>query len=545
MEDFANPSIREITIKCSAQSAKTLTIMVLLCWVIAEDPGPTLWLTFSEKEAKKLMKTRLREQLQKCEKVAEKIPKSKSGNTQLEIYFPGAPLVIAGAEQKSALQSTPYRYLFLDEVRSYPKGALEMVSKRVRSYPHNYKKVIISTPDLENDALDMSYMLGDQNHPFCKCRNSDCQHEMLIDWMEPDDAGGLKWDTNTITRPDGAYDYTELEKTIRFKCEKCGSEYFDVPADRKYISRNAYWKPQNEKAAKDVRSYWWCALLPWWTSWSMQVREFLEAKKAMKLGDLAKLKDHWNETRGKSWSDRIFYNSDQKLLKPRMFPYIVTDPFPEERRRFLSVDVQSKGGFHLWALGRAWAAGARSRWLFFRKVWSWEEMIQLQQEFSISDDNVIIDSAHKTAEVYQQVLRSGVRWKAFRGDDKRDFINDGQRMIFQKSMVDPAIGTENQGRVPLIPLYLWSKPSAINRLGMFMSGQMGDWQLPKFQPGIEQGTSIEYQLQVTAWDERQRIESRTNSMITERYNRRPDNDHASDCEQMQVVAATITGLLGT
>jgi Phage terminase large subunit (GpA) len=47
MEAFADESVNEISAMCSAQSAKTLTILCLMAWAIAEDPGPILWVTAS------------------------------------------------------------------------------------------------------------------------------------------------------------------------------------------------------------------------------------------------------------------------------------------------------------------------------------------------------------------------------------------------------------------------------------------------------------------------------------------------------------------
>jgi phage terminase large subunit GpA-like protein len=43
MEDFANNAVRQITVLCAAQAAKTETMLALLNWIIAEDASPTMW----------------------------------------------------------------------------------------------------------------------------------------------------------------------------------------------------------------------------------------------------------------------------------------------------------------------------------------------------------------------------------------------------------------------------------------------------------------------------------------------------------------------
>ena len=169
LEAFADEEVRHICVMCSSQSAKTLTIMVALAYIIAEDPGPILWVTANNKEAVKLARARLRPFMDRIVPVAERFPKERGGKNLLEIYFPGAPFVITGAESEAALQSTPYRYLFLDEVRAYPPGALEMALNRTRSFSHNYKVVTISTPEDEQDHMHQCYLDGDQRQWFVKC----------------------------------------------------------------------------------------------------------------------------------------------------------------------------------------------------------------------------------------------------------------------------------------------------------------------------------------------------------------------------------------
>jgi hypothetical protein len=51
METFADNRVRTLSIMCSAQSAKTETMIACLCWLIAEDPGPTMWVTSKEVDA--------------------------------------------------------------------------------------------------------------------------------------------------------------------------------------------------------------------------------------------------------------------------------------------------------------------------------------------------------------------------------------------------------------------------------------------------------------------------------------------------------------
>jgi phage terminase large subunit GpA-like protein len=596
MEAFADESVNEIAAMCSAQSAKTLTILCLMAWAIAEDPGPILWVTSSLQEARKFAKMRLIPLLEKCGPVAARFPRERNRKTTLEIYFPGAPLIITGSESEASLQSTPFRYIFLDETRSYPPGAVEMVSKRTRSYTHNYKRVFISTPDMEGDAVHRAFLSGDQRHYEVKCQNSECGHFQELQWHEKDEKGGLKWDTTAedvvtvagatiagrivddtgpelvirvdnveqkipmteieaitrATKLDGKYDFDRLKATVRYECEACGHRVLNNDNDRKPLTRdgNGRWVVKNPSAPSNTRSFFWNALLPWWTNWADQVVEFLTAMEALKnWNDFAPLKDHINETRGQPWTDKLRYASDEKFIHLRARDYDPRAVWEEEKRRFGTIDVQARGGRHFWLCIRAWALAAKSRKLFYGRIWSIEEVRALLKEWNVEPQNVGIDAGTFTSEVYKYCVESGYRWKPMKGDDKPFFRVTDRMMHVQRhrmftiSQADPAIGTRHQGTVRPLNQYIWSKPSALDRLALFQYGLAGDWQI---YSGMVDGARVgppvseEYAMQVTAYDRRQRTDPR-GVIRTEWHQKR--EDHATSCELMQIICADATDLL--
>jgi len=536
LEDQADEGVNEIWVLCAAQSAKTLTMMVGMVWALAEDPGPTLWVTTSLEEAKKFSKSRLQPLLERCAPVADKLPTDRQMRTTLAIYFPGSPLILTGSESPASLQSTPFRWVFLDEARSYPAGALEMVSKRFRSYTHNWKKMVFTTPDREGDAVHRGFLSGNQCRWMVPCPKCGQAHEMK--WGDKSAKGGLKWDKNEETYDaalDG-YRFDMLAKTIRYQCwnEACDHVWKDTPEDRKWISREGGWEANNPNSPSNVKSYTWNALVPWWASWRDQVREFLLAKKALEWADHTPLKDHINETRGEVWSDKLLYGADDKYLAERVSDYDVMAEWEAERRRFMTVDVQGAGGRHFYYVIRSWGAAGKSRLLCHGIAWSWEELKQKQKEWNVRGCDVAVDSGHWAPEVYEKVVESGYQWKAFKGDDKEFFTVQGKRWLFQKSMADPAIGTHMAGRVRQIELYVWAKYGVLERMLAFLHGKLGDWR-------IHANTDEEYNLQVTTWDRRARVDGRGVERL-EWYQRRKQ-DHFADCEQQQIVCAAATGLL--
>jgi hypothetical protein len=553
MEDFKDPSVNEIVAMCSAQSAKTETLIALLLYVLAEDPGPILWVTVNQAEARKIARMRIMPAIDLCAPVVDKIPDGRYDRTTTTIYFPGAPLVIAGADSPANLQSTPYRYIFLDEARSWKPGALEMVSKRTRSFPHSYKKVVVSTPDMANDPLHRLFLGGSQQHWHSTC--PDCGAEFELDWGDRDSAGGLKWEESEATIVDGKIDYDAVLESVHFKCPGCEKKWFDTPRDRKALSNNGKWVAYNTKFAKNVRSYTWNALLPWWPSWKNQVKEFLDARAASQIGSWKAMKDHYNETRGQVWTDAYRFENDLGTLDSRVEKYDPTD-FEAmgaaakvmgnsvirvgnfvEARRFLTIDVQGKGGRHYWGVVRSWEKGGmRTRYLDSAKLWTVEEIKKFADRWSVSPDNVIIDAGHWASEVYQLVIASGNRWKAFKGEPREFFTESTptgpQKRIFTVSKIDPAQGTARQGQMGTIPLYLFSKPSTCDILDAYIHGIIPGWEIPETVPE-------DYKLQVTAYYRHTSIDKKGNEKIDWRSKR---EEHLADCERMQIVAATATGI---
>jgi phage terminase large subunit GpA-like protein len=538
MEDFADPEVNEVVVVCSAQSAKTLTVLAALGYFICEDPGPILWVTFSEKEAKKISNMRVMPMFELCAPIAERLPTDRTKKKTLEVYFPGAPFVLTGADTVGALQSTPYRIVICDEARSYKAGILDMISKRFRSFGPHYKKIVISTPGRERDELDTAYKMGDQRKWLVPC--PECGHENeIFDWGDKKSPGGLHWDVNeeTYDAERGEYRWDALRKTIRYDCwnPECEHAWRDVPRDRHYLANKGRWVATNPNAPSNVRSRRWNALLPTWPVWEDQVREFLKATRALEWADVAPLKDHMNETRGLSWTDRFQHAKEDKNLEERKVDYDPRAPWPEELNRFMTVDVQGKGGRHYKWVVRAWARRAWSRKLAHGVAWSLDEVKQVADEWAVSPHAVAFDAGNWASEVYGYVVNSGYKFKALKGDDRWHFRVDKQNLLFQVTPADPAIGTEHQGRVRPIELYVWAKYGVLDRLLPMMAGTLGQWEVPTG------GVDEDYALEVTAIGRRERP-TRGGGVAYEYYNKRKD-DHFSDCEQMQIICASAAGLL--
>lgn len=522
LESFADNRIRTLSIMCSAQSAKTESMIAALCWLIAEDPGPCMWVTSNEDEALKFAKERLMPSLKACPLVERRLPTNRQLAKSKEVYFPHMTLEVVGSNAPSKLQSKPRRWLLLDEVRNWPPGALPMVLKRTRTF-WNARQVIISTPDQEHDAVHQEFLRGDQRVWMVKCEKCGERHELLWEYM--------KWDTNEKTKPD-LYDFDELAKTIRMACPHCDHEIKDNPIERRKLTKGE-WVAKNPNAPMSRRSYTWNAILPTWVNWRDLVEEFISAKKALSWGDPQPLKAFITESLGQPWEDRLKYGNTMSWSEERQGDFKLLDPWAESERKFLAADVQKDC---LYYVVRSFGKAGASRLFDYGKVPDFAGLREKIRELGIDDDDVIIDSGYMATSVYNEVTKSGWAWKPMKGDDYQYFVVDGVRQPWKDTLVDPAMGTKSAGHVRPVRLFVYSNPSIKDLLAEYKRGLGPSWQIPE-------NVTRDYVNQMSA-EHREEIVDAYGKVTYKWVNKPKKDNHYWDCECMIIVAALITEMVG-
>lgn len=529
METFADSTVNEISVMCSAQSAKTQTIMCLLMWAIKEDPGPIQWVMAAQDEAKTFSKTRLLPTILNTPCVEELINSQDIAVNTLEVNFPGAPLLITGANSKSKLQSNPKRYLFLDEVRNYPPGAYEMVRKRVRAF-WNSKVITISTPDMANDHVHRAFLQGDRRYWHFECPH--CAQLQKLEFKQ------IKYDTNETTKPGGVWDFDAVAKTIRYECVACAKPITDDAATRKHIANKGRWIRENPHAPSNKVSFTWNALLPPWVRWRDVVEEFLISHGTLRLGDHQPYKAFINETLGEPWEDRLKEVTDFGALLSRRASYTLGDKWADEKERLIAFDKQKD---HYRYVCRAFGVDGESRLVEFGRCDTDEQCDEVVARLNVKKYNVMMDSGHEAVAVYRICAKRG--WKAFKGTSHEYFAGENEdgekvRKLYSKTFADPAIGTEYEGRVPKVKLYLWSNPGVKDMLAEWIAGFGPNWTIPS----DESAAMNDYISQVTAEKRIEKIDAKGRSFF-EWVQVRRDN-HYWDCECMMTVAALVSGLVG-
>ena len=123
MEAIVDPKIRLVSIIAAVQSSKTTSPELTLCYIIANLPGPCLWLDQTDEDAKDESESRLQKLFESCEPVKKLFPKNKNKQRNCTIHFSnGMTLWLLGAYNKTNLQRRSIRWLFGDETWRWPVG---------------------------------------------------------------------------------------------------------------------------------------------------------------------------------------------------------------------------------------------------------------------------------------------------------------------------------------------------------------------------------------------------------------------------------------
>lgn len=200
---------QEVILAKGTQLAGTEVGNNFLGFVIDVAPGPAMLVLPTSNTAKRSGKTRIDKMIEATpslrEKVAEKRSRDASNTASLK-EFDGGLLIIAGANSAAELASSPVRYLFLDELDSFPdslggEGAPEKLAEK-RTDTFVRKKIFknSSVKGARNRSKIMkNFRRSDQRRAYVPCPH--CDHRQVLVWEQ------MRWETR---------------KARDLRCTECG-----------------------------------------------------------------------------------------------------------------------------------------------------------------------------------------------------------------------------------------------------------------------------------------------------------------------------------
>lgn len=526
METIVDADVREVSIIAPVQSSKTVSAELCLCYIIANFPGPCLWLSQTDADAKDQAESRLHKLFEECDAVKNLFPFDRHKKKTQTIFFSnGMTLWVLGAHAKSNLQSRSIRWLIGDETWQWPSGHMQQAQARVTAFGWLGKCIFLSQGGEENDDTHKKFETTDMREWQFRCPK--CGKFQPFKW------GNIEWDKD-YRDENNQIDFEKVRRSVRLVCEFCKHEIADSDANRKLLNSSAKFVAINPNAAKTKVGFHWNSLAS--MSWGELAEMYLRAKESSKRGDIEDLKNFYQKRLALAWGDLEedfsldispsgYRMGNDWELEAAIGAKNVILPPPHEnknrvRLRFLTVDVQMD---HFFAVVRSWSANASSRLIYCGKLQSWEDIEILQEKFEVFPQLVFIDAGYSTFEVYRNCAKNN--WTALMGDGRKDFPHKVNGKITQRFY--------STARHPLVSdkkcrMHYWSNLGVKDTLARLRSNQNPDngstWEIPSDAPE-------EY---LKMLDSEQRVR-KGNSWEWQQIGKRPN--HYWDCEAMQVCAA--------
>ena len=536
MEAIVDPKIRLVSIIAAVQSSKTTSPELTLCYIIANLPGPCLWLDQTDEDAKDESESRLQKLFESCEPVKKLFPKNKNKQRNCTIHFSnGMTLWLLGAYNKTNLQRRSIRWLFGDETWRWPVGHMAEAEARTTAFGWLGKCVFMSQGGEENDDTHRKFETTDMREWHYKCPK--CGKYIPYKWEN------VEWDYDCKDE-NGEYDFSKINHSTALKCPECGEYFEDTDRMRRILNKDGKFIALNPNASKENVGFHWNALAS--MSWGKLAELYLRAKIAARKGDSSLLQQFyqkrlalaWREfaedyrleiasgsyNSGDAWDEEAGFNKLGEIIAPPFAKNEVIAPL-----RIMSVDVQMNC-FYL--VVRAWSINGSSRLLWHEKVLTWEDIEEIQKRFRILDNLVFVDAGYNSFEVYKHCGERN--WIALMGDNRANFFHrlpNGKTVLRFYSPVKHIFIS----RYVKCRMHFWSNLNVKDTLARIRRNQNpadgATWEVPT-------DISEDYLKQM---ESEHRIK-KGNSWIWEQIGNRPN--HYLDCEAMNCAGALMLKIVG-
>jgi hypothetical protein len=538
-------AVRQVVIRKPVRGGGTLISDVWHCWTRANDPGPMMSIFQTDVLAKDHAKHRLIWMMRHCADIAAVLSADRHELKNSQITFAdGIPLYVTGPGINN-LQTRGIRYMSISEAWLDQVGSmLESAEARLGDFRRiqTSKLLIDSQGGTENDGLDQRFTAGNAALWNVECES--CDHFQPTLWSGRREDGsrwGMRWDE--VREPRGLWDVDRAVQTLRYECRACGHPHLDTTRTKANWNRTGRYVDTNPGAPPSMRSFHWSALII--DLWSELLAKYLNAMNSYKLGVIEPLIGFFQKYMAEPRSESSVHES---LANVPTAKYEVQSSWPDEVIRFMTVDVQES---EFWIVIRAWGKYGESRRLAFGRRYNWTELELLQKEFSVQDTHVFVDSSYRTKEVYRACCRHGAwqraqgmylwfGWHPLNGEPQRSFAHkDGRQTILRSydspTNVDGEAGTSNEG------------PSHCQMI-RFSDSTMQDRMEQLLKKALMKSPNQEGEMEETY---RKHMASEFKRVKRNKFTGRSEwvyvcpsgQNHGRDCEKMQVLAATLAGLI--
>lgn len=401
MDAFTVRAVERVVCVFAAQVGKTELQLNCLGYLIDQDPGTTMLVYASERQADKIMAHRVHPLIQNSPALRRYVTRRSDLGVK-EVDLERCHVFTAWSNSPSALSSTPCRYVILDEVDKYPPFAgreanpIELAAVRTRTFRGRRKILVASTPTLEHRYIWSEYLRSDQNRFHVPCPH--CGRYQELNFFK-----GLQWEKKVAPLE------VAEQGLAWYVCAHCAAEIRE--ASKRSMLARGRWVPRDmtvnaqgelegqRPPGRAIAGYQLSVLYSPQVSWGEVAAKFLES-----IGDHGRMMDFWNSWLALPWLDVVeSVNAKKVHATKRDYPPGVVPA--GARVLTMGVDVQADC---FWFAIRAWGPELRSWLVHYGAVQTWDQLAEiLGKEWPregggepLRIRRALVDSGFRTKEVY-------------------------------------------------------------------------------------------------------------------------------------------------
>lgn len=397
LEAFLDPASEDLTFCFASQVGKTLLLMLIIGYIIDQDPGPTLFVMPTDKLVEDFADQRLKFLINDNPILRRHRVRDEKKFTASEMTFQRMKLWLVGSGSAAELSSRSVRYLILDEVDKFPRmlrheaGAVALAEKRVRTFKGRRKIIRASTPTTDDGSIWASFKLGDQRYYWVPCPHCGELQTLKAEQLRfPQEARS----------PAGEWDFDLVEDRTFYECAHCKSAILDK--QKPAMLRGGEWRAA--RPGRRRRSWHLSALYSSWVSFGEFAVSFLSKK-----DEADELRDHMNSFEAMPWQLVGKEAKEDDILRHRGDYPIGTCP-AEPLAVVLTADVQEHS---IYCLVRGWGRFETSWLIAYGVLPDLSALAYVAGNVYQSPTgelrvtHAFIDSGYATDEVYKFCRQSG------------------------------------------------------------------------------------------------------------------------------------------
>ena len=265
-----NTDVQRVVLMFGAQLGKSESGINFLLYTIDHCPAPILCVQASIDMAKRMSRQRLEPAFNETPVIKAKVAPQRSRDASNSMFikeFPNGILLLTGSNSPAGLRSAPVRYLFLDEIDSYPSDAattggvsegdpVELAIKRTSTFSRR-KILMTSTPTTKDfSRVESEYLNSDMRKYWVPAPCCGAFQELI--WSQ------MKWENRDAS-------------TAQYECSHCGERFDET--HKTSMLRQGEWRAQKEMTRKTAGFQMSSLYSPaGWLTWPELVEEFLRSK---------------------------------------------------------------------------------------------------------------------------------------------------------------------------------------------------------------------------------------------------------------------------